>query len=87
MRNIFKPPSALTLAVRELEETERNLLRAEAAREHASALVEMYEERKARLEQRIREKAAGDDEAGKVAKWPVISDNKIVGCTFSKEVG
>jgi hypothetical protein len=53
LRKLFVLPSADLLALQQLEETERHLLRAEAALELAQATVNMYERRHQRLKARI----------------------------------
>jgi hypothetical protein len=49
MRNIFTPPSAEMLALRELEEAKRRLLEAYSYREEAECRVACYSDRIARL--------------------------------------
>ena len=54
LRALFAPPTAEILAVRQLEDTRRYLLRAYAYREEVLATVEMYEARVRRLEATVR---------------------------------
>jgi len=49
MRNIFTPPSAEMLALRELEEAKRRLLEAYSYREEAECRVACYSDRIVRL--------------------------------------
>ena len=42
-KQVFKVPSALSIASRELEETKRNLLAVQATAEHSAKMVEYYE--------------------------------------------
>lgn len=56
--NIFRTPSALELAVKELDQAERSLLEAHSAREYADAMVMYHTERIDRLRRYIRD--AGD---------------------------
>lgn len=49
IRQIFQPPSAEVMALRQLEDAKRYLLKAHAYREEAEATVQMYEERITRL--------------------------------------
>jgi len=51
IRWLFNQPTAATLAQRQLEETERQLLYAYAYREDADAMVKKYEDRLRRLEE------------------------------------
>lgn len=53
--NIFRTPSALELATRELDEAERSLLEAQTAREYADAMVMYHSERIDRLHRYVRE--------------------------------
>lgn len=53
--NIFRTPSALELATRELDQAERSLLEAHSAREYADAMVMYHTERIDRLRRYIRE--------------------------------
>ena len=53
MKNIFAKPSAATLALHELEEAHRELLRSESASEFAQQMVMYHEGRIARLEARV----------------------------------
>lgn len=41
-KQMFKVPSALSIASRELEEAKRNLLATQATAEHAALMVEYY---------------------------------------------
>jgi len=54
MRNIFTPPSAEMLALRELEEAKRCLLEAHSYREEAECRVACYAERINRLTEYLR---------------------------------
>lgn len=56
--NIFRTPTALEIAARELAQAERALLEAETAREYATAMVDYNNERIHRLRRYIKE--AGD---------------------------
>lgn len=49
MMNIFKQPGPKTLAARELEEAQRELLRAQSAMEYATNMVAYHQARIARL--------------------------------------
>lgn len=53
--NIFRTPSALEIAARELAQAERALLEAETAREYATAMVDYNNERIHRLRRFIKE--------------------------------
>lgn len=53
--SIFRTPSALELATRELDQAERALLEAETGREYASAMVDYNNERIYRLRKYIKE--------------------------------
>jgi len=55
---LFKIPTARNLALRELEDARRELLRAYTAQEYSSALVTYGEDRVARLTATIQEVAA-----------------------------
>lgn len=57
--NVFRTPSALELAARELAQAERALLEAESGREYATAMVEYNQERIHRLRKYIKE--SGDE--------------------------
>lgn len=54
LRALFTPPTADIIAVRQLEETRRDLLQAHAYREEAESLVRKYEARVRRLEAAVR---------------------------------
>ena len=54
LRALFAPPTADVMAVRQLEDTRRYLLRAYAYREEVIATVQMYEARLRRLEAAVR---------------------------------
>ena len=54
MRNIFTPPSAEMLALRELEEAKRRLLEAYSYREEAECRVACYSDRIERLTEYLR---------------------------------
>ena len=41
-KQVFKTPSALIIASRELEEAKRNLVATQATAEHAAKMVEFY---------------------------------------------
>ena len=49
IKNIYQVPSAETLALQELEETKRELLRAQSAREYADSMCKYHEARIKRL--------------------------------------
>ena len=51
--NIFRTPSALELAARELDEAERSLLEAQTAKEYAEAMCMYHGERIDRLQRYI----------------------------------
>lgn len=53
--NIFRTPSPLELATRELDQAERGFLEAQSAREYADAMVTYHAERIDRLRRYIRE--------------------------------
>ncbi|NBS70001.1 hypothetical protein EBT31_13965 [bacterium] len=53
--NVFRTPSALELAARELAQAERALLEAETGREYATAMVEYNQERIHRLRKYLKE--------------------------------
>lgn len=53
--NIFRTPSALEIAVRELSQAERELLSAHSAREYADAMVMYHGERIDRLRRFIKD--------------------------------
>lgn len=53
--NIFRTPSALELAAKELAQAERALLEAETAREYATAMVDYNNERIHRLRRFMKE--------------------------------
>lgn len=53
--NIFRTPSPLELAAKELDMAERGLLEAQSAREYADAMVTYHGERIDRLRRYIRE--------------------------------
>lgn len=53
--SIFRTPSALEIAARELAQAERQLLEAETGREFATAMVEYNKERIYRLRKYIKE--------------------------------
>lgn len=53
--NIFRTPSALELAVRELDEAERRLLEAYSAKEYAEAMVTYHSDRIDRLQRYIQQ--------------------------------
>lgn len=55
MLQYFKPPSAESIALRELEESRRELLAAQAAREYADSMCRCYEARIKRLTTHLRE--------------------------------
>jgi len=57
--NVFRTPSALELAARELAQAERALLEAESGREYATAMVEYNDERIQRLRRYLKE--SGDE--------------------------
>lgn len=57
--NVFRTPSALELAAKELADAERQLLAAHSAREYADAMVTYHGERIFRLRKYIKQ---GDDE-------------------------
>lgn len=57
--DIFRTPSALEIAARELAQAERHLLEAESGREYATAMVEYNKERIYRLRKYIKE--SGDE--------------------------
>lgn len=48
-RNLFRPPSAEALALRELEDAKRRLLDAQSAREYAEAMCKYHDVRIKRL--------------------------------------
>lgn len=50
IKNIFRVPSASEIAVRELAEAKRDLLKAEDARDYANAMCQYSLDRIARLE-------------------------------------
>lgn len=54
LRELFQPPSAEVLAVREYEECKCKLLEAQSAKEYASAMCDRYESSIDRLERYIR---------------------------------
>jgi len=54
LRELFQPPSAEVLAVREYEECKRKLLEAQSAKEYASAMCDRYEASIYRLGRYIR---------------------------------
>ena len=49
IKNIYTPPSAETLALRELEEARRRLLESQSAREYADSMCKYHEARIKRL--------------------------------------
>ena len=51
----FKPPSAESIALRELEEARREMLAAQSAREYADSMCRCYEARIKRLTTYLRE--------------------------------
>lgn len=53
-KQLFKTPSALQLAMRELEESKRELLAMHASAEHAQKMVEYYEGAINRLTQYVK---------------------------------
>lgn len=53
--NIFRTPSPLEIATRELDQAERAWLEAQSAREYADAMVTYHSERIDRLRRYIRE--------------------------------
>jgi len=53
--NLFRTPTALEIAARELAQAERALLEAETAREYATAMVEYNQERIHRLRRYLKE--------------------------------
>lgn len=53
----FRPPSAQLIARRELEEAQRELLRAHSAKEYAESLVTYHQSRIARLTTTVKESA------------------------------
>jgi hypothetical protein len=55
MIQYFKPPSADSIALRELEESRRQLLAAQSAREYADSMCRCYEARIKRLTTHLRE--------------------------------
>jgi hypothetical protein len=55
MLQYFKPPSADSIALRELEESRRQLLAAQSAREYADSMCRCYEARIKRLTTHLRE--------------------------------
>lgn len=57
--NLFRTPTALEIAARELAQAERALLEAETAREYATAMVEYNKERIYRLRRYLKE--SGDE--------------------------
>jgi len=57
--SIFRTPSALEIAARELAQAERQLLESESGREFATAMVEYNKERIYRLRKYIKE--SGDE--------------------------
>lgn len=57
--DIFRTPSALEIAARELAQAERQLLEAESGREYATAMVEYNKERIYRLRKYIKD--SGDE--------------------------
>lgn len=57
--DIFRTPTALEIAARELALAERQLLEAESGREYATAMVEYNKERIFRLRKYIKE--SGDE--------------------------
>ena len=59
--NPFRRPSALRLAVAELEDAKRELLAASSAREYAQAMVQYHEARIARLRGVIRDLSTEDE--------------------------
>ena len=56
-KHIFKVPSALQIASRDLENTKRDLLAAQAAAEHSAKMVEYYKGVVARLSSYIQEES------------------------------
>ena len=58
---LFRPPSPLALATRELEEAERSLLSAHSAAEYADAMVLYHSQRIERLRSTIREIARPEE--------------------------
>ena len=59
MRGVFQPPSAESIALRELEECKRELLNAHSSREYAQAMCEYYETKIKRLNAYLHD-ATGD---------------------------
>jgi hypothetical protein len=53
----FRPPSAHIIAMRELEEAQRELLRTQSAKEYAESMVTYHEARIARLTATVKEGA------------------------------
>ena len=49
IKNIYTPPSAETLALRELEEARRRLLESQSAREYTESMCKYHEARIKRL--------------------------------------
>lgn len=55
LTTLFKKPSALKLAVADLEDAQRHRLEAAKSREYFCAIEAMYADREARLREEIRE--------------------------------
>ena len=53
IRSIFRPPTALQLAVKELEQAERDKLEAHSGHEYAASMVKYHDVRITRLKQFI----------------------------------
>ena len=68
MINPFRKPSALRLAVEELEDAQRSLLSASSAAEYAQAIAQYNRERIARLRRVIEE--LGTERAGPARSVP-----------------
>lgn len=60
----FRRPSAITLAQRELEDAQRQLLTAQSASEYAARMVQYHQDRVGRLKRILATEAAVD------ATWP-----------------
>ena len=60
-KQVFKVPSALSIASRELEEAKRSLLTTQATAEHATKMVEYYENLVTRLSNYIKVETSQTD--------------------------
>lgn len=55
--NLFKTPTALEIAVTELEEARRDLLRSQSAAEYAGRIAEYHQDRIKRLTEYIKDQS------------------------------